>query len=148
LGGGRPLIIGGIKIPFDFGLLGHSDADVLTHAVMDGILGALAKGDIGSHFPDTDPSYKDADSLLMLQKVMELVRQEGYRINNVDSTIVAERPKLAPYIPDIKGKLAKVLDVRPDQLNIKATTTEGMGFCGQGEGMAVYSVVTLKKSDT
>jgi 2-C-methyl-D-erythritol 2,4-cyclodiphosphate synthase len=115
---------------------------------MDGILGALAKGDIGSHFPDTDPSYKDADSLLMLQKVMELVRQEGYRINNVDSTIVAERPKLAPYIPDIKGKLAKVLDVRPDQLNIKATTTEGMGFCGQGEGMAVYSVVTLKKSDT
>lgn len=144
--GGRPLIIGGIKIPFDFGLLGHSDADVLTHAIMDGILGALAMGDIGTHFPDTDPAYKDADSLIMLQKVMELVKQESYRVNNLDSTIIAERPKLATYIPDMKEKLYEVLQVRPDQLNIKATTTEGMGFCGKREGIEAYSVVTLVKN--
>jgi 2-C-methyl-D-erythritol 2,4-cyclodiphosphate synthase len=112
---------------------------------MDALLGALAKEDIGKHFPDSDPAYKDADSLLLLKKVMEMVRQEDYMINNLDATIVAERPKLSPYIPDMKEKLAEVLDVRPDRLNIKATTTEGMGFCGRNEGMEAYSVVTLVK---
>lgn len=146
--GGRPLIIGGVNIPHDFGLLGHSDADVLTHAIMDGLLGALAKGDIGVHFPDSDPAYKDTDSLLMLKRVMALVKQEGYMINNLDCTIVAERPKLATYIPEMKEKLAEVLEVRHDQLNIKATTTEGMGFCGQREGIEAYSVVTIVEAST
>lgn len=140
---GRPLILGGISIPFDRGLLGHSDADVLTHAVVDAILGALAMSDIGQHFPDTDPSFKDIQSLRMLEQVLRWVQEAGYQINNVDSTIVAEKPKLAPYIPDIRARLAEVLDVSVHQVNVKAKTSEGMGFCGHEEGMEAHAVVSL-----
>ncbi len=143
---GRPLIIGGVKIPYDLGLLGHSDADVLIHAIIDGILGALALGDIGIHFPDNDPAYKDIDSTILLRKVMELVKKEGYRINNLDNTIVAEMPKLAPHIPSMKEKLSSALEILPGQINIKATTTEGMGFCGRGEGISAISIVSIEKS--
>jgi len=140
---GRPLIIGGIKIPHPLGLEGHSDADVLTHAVMDAILGALARGDIGRHFPDSDPAYKDADSLSLLEKVMAWVRQDGFRVNNLDTTIVAERPKLAPSLKGMKERLSEVLGIRMDQINIKATTSEGLGFCGKQEGVGAYAVVSL-----
>jgi 2-C-methyl-D-erythritol 2,4-cyclodiphosphate synthase len=143
---GRRLILGGIEIPWELGLLGHSDADVLVHAIMDGILGALGKGDIGKHFPDSDPAYKDKDSLLMLQEIMLMVKDEGYVINNIDSTIVAQRPKLSPYIDRMREKLSGVLYVDVSRVNIKATTTEGMGFAGKGEGMAAYSVVSLVKA--
>ena len=142
---GRPLVIGGVLIPYHLGLMGHSDADVLTHALMDGILGALAKGDIGIHFPDSDPKYKDMESLLMLKKVMEWVKQDGFRINNVDNTIIAEGPKLAPHMSDIKKSLSEILEVPVDQINIKATTTEGLGFCGRQEGLAALSIVSLVK---
>ena len=142
---GRPLVIGGVLIPYHLGLMGHSDADVLTHALMDGILGALAKGDIGIHFPDSDPKYKDIESLLMLKKVMEWVKQDGFKINNVDNTIIAERPKLAPHMSDIKKSLSEILEVPADQINIKATTTEGLGFCGRQEGIAALSMVSLIK---
>ncbi|MFC1868009.1 2-C-methyl-D-erythritol 2,4-cyclodiphosphate synthase [Thermodesulfobacteriota bacterium] len=142
---GRPLIIGGLRIPYDFGLMGHSDADVLTHAIMDGILGAMGRGDIGVHFPDNDPAYKDMDSILMLKKIMEWVKADGFIINNLDSTIVAERPKLSPHITDMREKLSEALEVQAGQINIKATTTEGLGFCGRGEGVEAYSVVTLIK---
>jgi 2-C-methyl-D-erythritol 2,4-cyclodiphosphate synthase len=143
---GRPLIIGGLKIPYDLGLMGHSDADVLIHAIIDAILGALAMGDIGMHFPDNDPAYKDIDSMIMLEKVMEWVKREGYRINNLDNTIVAEMPKLGPHIKGMKERLSGVLEIRRNQINIKATTTEGMGFCGRGEGISAFSVVSLKKA--
>jgi 2-C-methyl-D-erythritol 2,4-cyclodiphosphate synthase len=144
---GRPLIIGGLKIPYELGLMGHSDADVLIHAIIDGLLGALAMGDIGMHFPDNDPAYKDIDSMIMLEKVMELVKREGYIINNLDNTIVAELPKLAPHIKGMKERLSGVLGIRTSQINIKATTTEGMGFCGRGEGISAFSVVSLVKSN-
>jgi 2-C-methyl-D-erythritol 2,4-cyclodiphosphate synthase len=145
---GRPLIIGGVKIPYDLGLSGHSDADVLIHAIIDGILGTLAMGDIGAHFPDDDPAYKDIDSAILLRKVMELVKKEGYGINNIDNTIVAERPKLAPHIPEMKERLRSILDVHAGRINIKATTTEGMGFCGRGEGISAISIVSLIKADS
>jgi 2-C-methyl-D-erythritol 2,4-cyclodiphosphate synthase len=141
---GRPLILGGVRIPHHLGLLGHSDADVLTHAIMDSVLGALGKGDIGVHFPDTDPTYKDMASLSMLKTVMEWVKQDGFRINNLDGTIVAEKPKLASHIPSMKEQLSAVLETRIDQVNIKATTTEGLGFCGRQEGVVAYSVVSLE----
>ena len=140
---GRPLIIGGVKIPHNRGLLGHSDADLLTHAIIDAVLGALAMGDIGLHFPDTDPAYKDADSLSLLTKVMEWVREGEFRINNVDATIVAERPKLAPYLLSMKKALSQRLEIGPDRINIKATTSEGLGFCGSEQGMGAYAVVSL-----
>ena len=142
---GRPLIIGGVKIPYNLGLSGHSDADVLIHAIIDGILGALAMGDIGTHFPDDDPAYKDIDSMVMLEKVMGWVKREGYVVNNLDNTIVAERPKLAPHIPGMKERLSNVLEILPNQINIKATTTEGMGFCGRGEGISAISIISLEK---
>jgi 2-C-methyl-D-erythritol 2,4-cyclodiphosphate synthase len=142
---GRLLILGGVQIPFELGLEGHSDADVLVHSLMDAILGALGRGDIGMHFPDNDPAYKGIDSILLLKKIMELASQDGYIINNADNTIVAQRPKLAPYIPDMRERISQALGVSPDRLNIKATTTEGMGFCGRGEGIAAYSVVSLIK---
>lgn len=145
---GRPLIIGGVKIPYDLGLSGHSDADVLIHAIIDAILGALAMGDIGTHFPDNDPAYKDIDSTILLRKVMELVKKEGYRINNLDNTIVAEMPKLTSHIPGMKERLSNVLEILPGQINIKATTTEGMGFCGRGEGISAISIVSLVKADS
>ena len=143
---GRRLVLGGIDIPWELGLVGHSDADVLVHAIMDGILGALGRGDIGRHFPDTDPAFKDKDSLLMLQEVMLMVQKDGYSINNIDSTIVAQKPKLAPYIDDMRKKLSGILYVDFSRVNVKATTTEGMGFAGRGEGMEAYSVVSLVRS--
>lgn len=144
---GRPLVLGGINIPGELGLEGHSDADVLIHSLMDAILGALGKGDIGMHFPDTDPAYKGIDSTLLLKRVMELANREGYVINNADNTIVAQKPRLAPYMKDMKDRLSKVIGIPADRINIKATTTEGMGFCGRGEGIAAYSVVSLVKKE-
>ena len=140
---GRALILGGISIPFAKGLLGHSDADVLTHAVVDALLGALAMGDIGRHFPDTDPRFKDMQSLRMLDQVLDWVRQAGYLVNNVDSTIVAQKPRLAPHIPRIQARLAEILRVSVQQVSVKAKTTEGMGFCGREEGMQAYAIVSL-----
>lgn len=144
---GRPLILGGVEIPWKLGLLGHSDADVLVHAIMDGILGALGRGDIGKHFPDTDSEYKDRDSLLMLQEVMGMLKEDGYAVNNIDNTIVAQRPKLSPYIDQMREKLSGILGVDISSINIKATTTEGMGFSGRGEGMEAHSVVSLVKEN-
>ena len=148
LGEGRSLILGGVKIPHHLGLIGHSDADVLTHAVIDAILGALAKGDIGWHFPDSDPGYKDIDSLLMLKKVMEWVNEDGFRINQVDTTIVAEKPKLATALTTMKQRLSEALAIQMHQINLKATTTEGMGFCGRQEGIEAYAVVSLVANST
>lgn len=140
---GRRLILGGVKITHPLGLLGHSDADVLTHAIVDAILGALARGDMGQHFPDSDPAYKDMDSLLLLGKVMEWVEEDGFKVKQVDTTIVAEAPKLAPSLVTMKQRLSEVLTIQTEQINIKATTSEGMGFCGRQEGMEAYAVVTL-----
>jgi 2-C-methyl-D-erythritol 2,4-cyclodiphosphate synthase len=142
---GRKLVLGGIEIPFRLGLLGHSDADVLVHAIMDGILGALGRGDIGRHFPDTDPAYKDIESLIMLKSVMSMVEKDGYQVNNVDCTIVAQQPKLSPHIEAMRDNLAYELAVEKGSINIKATTTEGMGFSGRGEGMGAYAAVSLVK---
>jgi 2-C-methyl-D-erythritol 2,4-cyclodiphosphate synthase len=140
---GRPLILGGISIPFAKGLLGHSDADVLTHAIIDAILGALAMGDIGRHFPDTDPSFKNMQSLRMLEEALCWVQEAGYQVNNVDSTIVAQKPKLTPHIPEIQARLSEMLRVSAHRLSVKAKTSEGMGFCGREEGMEAYAVVSL-----
>jgi 2-C-methyl-D-erythritol 2,4-cyclodiphosphate synthase len=142
---GRPLIIGGITIPYDRGLLGHSDADVLLHAITDACLGALGLGDIGSHFPDTDPAFKDADSSLLLEKVWQLVKKAGYELVNADCTIIAQRPKMAPYIQDMKSHIAHLLEADTTQINVKATTTERLGFTGREEGIAAMAVVLLKK---
>ncbi|MBN2124157.1 MAG: 2-C-methyl-D-erythritol 2,4-cyclodiphosphate synthase [Deltaproteobacteria bacterium] len=140
---GRPLILGGVEIPNPLGLLGHSDADVLAHAIIDAILGALGRGDIGQHFPDTDPAYKGMNSLLMLRQVMEFVKEDGFRVNNLDSTIVAERPRLAPFLPTMRENLSGVLEIGSDRVSIKAKTSEGMGFCGRQEGMEAFAVVSL-----
>lgn len=145
LGEGRKLILGGVEIPFQWGLLGHSDADVLVHALMDALLGAAALGDIGKHFPDTDPKYQGISSLLLLRKVKELLIKKGYFINNVDILVVAEQPKLAPFIEQMCTKVAESLEVDIDNVNIKATTTEGLGFAGAGEGMAAHAVATISK---
>jgi len=143
---GRDLILGGVKIPHVLGLLGHSDADVLTHAVMDAILGALAQGDIGRHFPDTDPAYKDIASLVLLARVMALVKQNRSRINNVDVTILAQNPKLMPYMAEMRRNLAEVMEIGIEDVNIKATTTEGLGFVGREQGMAAYAVVSINET--
>ncbi|MFK7697386.1 2-C-methyl-D-erythritol 2,4-cyclodiphosphate synthase [Paenibacillus sp. HJGM_3] len=140
---GRKCIIGGVDIPFELGLLGHSDADVLLHAISDAILGALGLGDIGKHFPDTDAAFKDADSLKLLERVWALARERGYKLGNVDSTIIAQRPKMAPYIPQMTAIIAQALEAEPEQVNVKATTTEQLGFTGRGEGIAAQSVVCL-----
>jgi 2-C-methyl-D-erythritol 2,4-cyclodiphosphate synthase len=140
---GRKLILGGVEIPYQFGLLGHSDADVLVHAMMDALLGALALGDIGKHFPDTNPKYKDISSLLLLKEVKNLLQEKGYQINNIDALVVAERPKLAPFIEMMRKNIGEVLDLDLDRINIKATTTEGLGFTGTGEGMAAHVVATI-----
>ncbi len=142
---GRPCIIGGVNIPYEKGLLGHSDADVLLHAVADAILGALALGDIGKHFPDTDPAYKGADSLKLLAHVWALVTTRGYKLGNLDCTVVAQAPKLAPHIPLMVEKISGVLDSQVDQISIKATTSETMGFTGRGEGIVAQAVVCLFK---
>ena len=142
---GRPLILGGVTIPYIKGLRGYSDADVLTHAIIDSILGALGKGDIGQHFPDSDPAYKGADSLFLLKKVVDLAHDEKFMVNNLDTTIVAQEPKLTQYLNDMKVRLSGILNVDPQVVNVKATTTEGLGFCGREEGLAAYAVVTLKR---
>ena len=141
----RLLVLGGVTVPYELGLVGHSDADVLVHAMMDALLGAAAAGDIGRHFPDHDPQYKGVSSLLLLAKVSEIIADKGYQVGNIDSVIVAQKPKLAAYIPEMTEKVAAVLQVSPDQVNIKATTTEGLGFTGTGEGIASYAVVLLHK---
>lgn len=140
---GRALILGGVDIPFETGLLGHSDADVLLHAISDAILGAIGAGDIGRHFPDSDPAYKGISSLLLLEQVMALADRQGYRIGNVDATIVAQRPKLAPYIMAMRDNIAAALGCDASRVNVKATTTEELGFAGRQEGIAAYSVALL-----
>lgn len=144
---GRKLILGGLEIPYEYGLDGHSDADVLTHAVMDAILGAMGLGDIGSFFPDTDERYKDADSLLLLREIVDLSIKKGYFICNIDSVIMAEEPKLMPQISQMKKRLSKVLGINENLLGIKATTTEGLGFVGRKEGIAAQAVVLLKHKE-
>ena len=143
LAGGRKLILGGVEIPWERGLLGHSDADVLTHAVMDALLGAAGLGDIGKHFPDSDPAYAGADSLRLLAHVVGLLREKGFTVGNVDATVLAQRPRLAGYIPNMRDNLARVMGVGPEQVNVKATTEEGLGFTGSGEGMAAHAVCLL-----
>ena len=135
----------GVDIPHSLGLLGHSDADVLLHAIKDALLGAAALGDIGRHFPDSDEQYKGASSLLLLAKVGEILKTHGYQVNNIDATVVAEKPKLAPHIPIMNENIAKVLGIELNQVNVKATTTEGLGFTGQKEGIAAYAVATILK---
>ena len=140
---GRALILGGVEIPYEKGLLGHSDADVLTHAVMDALIGAVGLGDIGKHFPDTDPAYKGADSLKLLDHVMLLLEKNGWKVGNVDATIIAQRPKLAPYIPEMRENLAGRMGVEIDRVNVKATTEEKLGFTGSGDGMSSHAVCLL-----
>ena len=139
----RPLIIGGIEIPYEKGLKGHSDADVLLHAISDALLGAVGEGDIGKHFPDTDPAYKDADSAKLLEHVWELVKKRGYTLANLDCTIIAQKPKMAPYISAMKMRIAELVEAKPDQINVKATTTERLGFTGREEGIAAQAAVLL-----
>ena len=142
---GRKLILGGIEVPHTLGLLGHSDADVLTHAIMDSILGAAALGDIGQHFPDNDDRYLGADSTELLRHVMELIREKGYRIGNLDATIIAQKPKLMPFLPQMRKTLAAAMDIREDQLNLKATTEEHLGFTGRQEGISAHCVCLLEE---
>jgi 2-C-methyl-D-erythritol 2,4-cyclodiphosphate synthase len=141
----RPLIMGGITIPYEKGLLGHSDADVLLHAVADACLGAIAAGDIGKHFPDTDPEFKDADSAKLLEHVWALVKEEGYELGNIDCTIIAQKPKMAPYIDEMRQSIATLLEADITQVNVKATTSEQLGFTGRGEGIAAQTTVLIKK---
>lgn len=143
---GRKLILGGVDIPYPLGLLGHSDADVLTHALMDALLGAAGLGDIGRHFPDSDPVYKGVDSLILLAHVMELLRSKGYRVGNADVTVLAQAPKLAPYLPQMTLNLSRCMGVTPDRLNLKATTEEGLGFTGAGQGIAAHAVALLEEA--
>jgi len=140
---GRRLVLGGVTIPFERGLDGHSDADVLAHAVCDAVLGALGAGDIGSHFPDTDPAYKDADSRELLRRVWRMARSAGYALGNLDATLIAQAPRLAPHLPAMASNLAADLGATRDQVNVKATTTENMGFAGRGEGIAAMATVVL-----
>ncbi|KDR94331.1 2-C-methyl-D-erythritol 2,4-cyclodiphosphate synthase [Peptoclostridium litorale DSM 5388] len=142
---GRKLILGGVEIPFEKGLLGHSDADVLVHAIMDALLGAAALGDIGMHFPDTDEKYKGADSIVLLKDVSNLLGAKGYVVVNIDSVIVAQRPKLAPYMQDMKKTICSALDIDEDRLNIKATTTERLGLEGREEGMSAKAISCIDK---
>ena len=140
---GRDLILGGVKVPHTLGLLGHSDADVLVHAIMDALLGAAALGDIGKHFPDTDEAYKGADSMVLMARVRELIEEKGYVIENIDATIIAQKPKLRPYIDQMEENIAKVLRIERDQINVKATTEERLGFTGREEGMAAQAICSL-----
>ncbi|UKS65455.1 2-C-methyl-D-erythritol 2,4-cyclodiphosphate synthase [Rossellomorea marisflavi] len=141
----RPLIMGGITIPYEKGLLGHSDADVLLHAVADACLGAIAAGDIGKHFPDTDEEFKDADSAKLLQHVWAMVKEEGYELGNIDCTVIAQKPKMAPYIDEMRARIAELLEADPSQVNVKATTSEKLGFTGRGEGIAAQTTVLVKQ---
>lgn len=141
----RKLIMGGVEIPWEKGLLGHSDADVLLHAIADAILGALAMGDIGKHFPDTDPAFKGADSMKLLEHVVGLVRGRGYRVGNLDATIIAQRPKMAPHIPVMRENIARACGVEVDRINVKATTEEGLGFTGRAEGISAHAVALMER---
>ena len=143
---GRKLILGGVEIPYELGLAGHSDADVLVHALMDALLGALGAGDIGRHFPDTDEQYRGADSLKLLERVMELARAQKMRLVNADITVVCQRPKLAPHLATMRANLAAVCGASAEQINIKATTTEEMGYTGRGEGISTHAVVLLAEA--
>ncbi len=143
----RALVLGGVTIPYEYGLDGHSDADVLIHALMDSLLGACALGDIGIHFPDTDPAYKDIDSMLLLEKTYELVDKAGYRLINADITLVAQRPKIAPYGDEMRRNIAYTLNTNIENINIKATTEEGLGFTGNSEGIKCYSVCLLESKE-
>ncbi|WP_214686009.1 2-C-methyl-D-erythritol 2,4-cyclodiphosphate synthase [Exiguobacterium sp. s155] len=143
---GRPLILGGIEIPHERGLLGHSDADVLLHTIADAALGAIAAGDIGKHFPDTDPEFKDADSKVLLRHVWQLVKDQGYVLGNVDATVMAQRPKLRPYIDEMRAIIAELLEADIEQVNVKATTTEKLGFTGREEGIAAQAVILLNRA--
>jgi 2-C-methyl-D-erythritol 2,4-cyclodiphosphate synthase len=140
---GRKLILGGVEVPFELGLLGHSDADVLTHAIMDALLGAAGLGDIGQHFPDSDPAYAGADSLGLLAQVVEKLSRAGWQVGNVDATLIAQRPKLMAYLPQMRQNLALTMGVPPDRVNVKATTEEGLGFTGSGQGIAAQAVALL-----
>ena len=142
---GRRLILGGVEIPFERGLLGHSDADVLTHAVMDALLGAAALGDIGKLFPDSDPAYEGADSLELLGRVARALGENGYKVGNVDATVLAQRPKLAPHIPLMRERLAAAMGTDPGRVSVKATTEEGLGFTGAGEGIAAHAVALVEE---
>ena len=142
---GRALILGGVTVPFDRGLLGHSDADVLTHAVMDALLGAAALGDIGKLFPDSDEAYAGADSIALLERVTALLREHGWQVGNVDATVVAQAPKLAPYIPEMRRRLAEAMGLDVDCVSVKATTEERLGFTGSGEGMAAHTVALIER---
>jgi 2-C-methyl-D-erythritol 2,4-cyclodiphosphate synthase len=143
---GRRLIIGGVQIPHEMGLLGHSDADVLVHSLMDAILGAMSAGDIGKHFPDTDMEYKDISSMILLERVHQLMEEKGYRLVNADNVIAAQRPKLAPYIDQMRENIARVLQVPVEDIGVKATTTERLGFEGREEGISSYSTCLLEKA--
>lgn len=143
---GRDLIVGGVKIPYEKGLLGHSDADVLLHAVSDSLLGAAAMGDIGGMFPDNDPQFLDADSLVLLRRVFERLRESGYKVINVDATIIAQRPKMKPYIPEMRMNIAAALSTSIDNISVKATTEEEMGFTGRGEGISALCVCLIDKN--
>ena len=142
---GRRLILGGVEVPFEKGLLGHSDADVLAHAVMDALLGAAALGDIGKLFPDSDPAYEGADSLALLRRVARILGEHGYTIGNVDATVLAQRPKLAPYMMGMRARLADAMEADPGRVSVKATTEEGLGFTGTGEGIAVHAVALIEE---
>lgn len=139
----RKLILGGVTVPHTLGLLGHSDADVLTHAIMDALLGAAGLGDIGQHFPDTDEQFRNIDSQLLLRQVMALLREKGYQVVNLDATLLAQKPRLAPYLPQMVETLAQSMDIEPERINVKATTEEGLGFTGQEQGIAAHCVVLL-----
>ncbi|MCH7827589.1 MAG: 2-C-methyl-D-erythritol 2,4-cyclodiphosphate synthase [Bacteroidetes bacterium] len=144
---GRKLILGGVEIPYEKGLIGHSDADVLLHAITDALLGALALGDLGKHFPDSDEEFKDADSSILLKKVYDLLRTKNYILSNVDSILMMEKPKVAPYVLQMRQNIAKVLNMDLDRISVKATTTEGLGFTGRSEGIAASAVVLLNKEN-
>ncbi len=142
----RDLIIGGVKIPYEKGLLGHSDADVLVHAILDAVLGALGEGDIGKHFPDTNDNFKGINSMLLAENVASLLLAKGYTVGNIDATVVAQRPKLSPYIDEMRANVAKVFNIMPERVNIKATTEEKLGFTGSGEGISAHAVCLIIKS--
>jgi 2-C-methyl-D-erythritol 2,4-cyclodiphosphate synthase len=141
----RPLILGGLQVPYLFGLQGHSDADVLLHAICDALLGAVAEGDIGRHFPDTDPQYRDIRSTVLLKRVMTKVKEKGFHVINIDATIVAEKPKLSEFIPRMVKEIEGVLEIEPGRINVKATTSEGLGFIGREEGIAVYAIALVEE---
>jgi len=145
--GGKPLILGGVEIPFRFGLEGHSDADVVAHAIMDAILGAIAAGDIGQHFPDTDEEYRNISSMVLLSRVGRILSERGFRVGNIDCVAVLEEPKVSPYREEMREKIAGALEIEKDKVGLKASTTEGLGFTGRREGVAAYAVVLVEEAD-